>query len=397
MYLLYGKDSKMYLNKISTYKFVANKYTILTVWVIMAVVAAILEWDSNNFSIFRGVFWHTIEQKSLYDVYPQEYFDTNHYGPLFSVIIAPFALIPRWAGLALWHVCITLILYLSIRKSTFNQKQQVFLFWFCTNELFTALALSQFNIVTAALIILTFCLIEKEQDIWGTLCIIIGTFVKLYGIVGLAFFFFSKHKKRFLYGLILWSIVAFIIPMLISNPEYIIGQYKEWYLSIVTKDSSNTFSFYQNISFLGIVRKITTCDTYSDMWLIIPGILIFILPYLRFKQYKNTAFRQMFLASVLMFVVLFSTGSESCSYIIALVGVAIWFIAVTWKRSTLDIAIIIFVFIITSLSPTDIFPTYIKQTIIQPYALKALPVFIVWIKLSFEMCTKDYKVTTKTI
>ena len=105
----------------------------------------------------------------------------------------------------------------------------------------------------------------------------------------------------------------------------------------------------------------------------------------------------MFLASVLMFVVLFSTGSESCSYIIALAGVAIWFIAVPWRRTSLDIAFIIFVFIITSLSPTDIFPTYIKQAIIQPYALKALPVFIVWIKLSYEMCTKDYKGTIKII
>ncbi|MCQ2114134.1 MAG: DUF2029 domain-containing protein [Bacteroidaceae bacterium] len=387
----------MYLNKTSAYRFVTDKHTILAVWVIMAIVAAILEWDSNNFSIFRGVFWHTTEQKSLFDVYPQEYFDTNHYGPLFSIIIAPFALIPRWAGLVLWNVFITLILYWSIRKSTFDQKQQVFIFWFCTNELYTALALSQFNIVTAALIIMSFCLIEKEQDIWGALCIVIGTFVKLYGIVGIAFFFFSKHKKRFLYSLILWSIATFIIPMLLSSPEHIIEQYKEWYLSIVTKDSCNTFSFYQNISLLGIVRKVTACATYSDIWLIIPGLIIFILPYLRFKQYKNTAFRKMFLASVLMFVVLFSTSSESCSYIIALAGVAIWFIAVPWKRSTLDIAIIIFVFIITSLSPTDIFPTYIKQTIIQPYALKALPVFIVWIKLSYEMCTKDYKGTIKII
>ena len=363
----------------------------------MAIVAAILEWDSNNFSIFRGVFWHTTEQKSLFDVYPQEYFDTNHYGPLFSIIIAPFALIPRWAGLVLWNVFITLILYWSIRKSTFDQKQQVFIFWFCTNELYTALALSQFNILTAALIIMSFCLIEKEQDIWGALCIVIGTFVKLYGIVGIAFFFFSKHKKRFLYSLILWSIATFIIPMLLSSPEHIIEQYKEWYLSIVTKDSCNTFSFYQNISLLGIVRKVTACATYSDIWLIIPGLIIFILPYLRFKQYKNTAFRKMFLASVLMFVVLFSTSSESCSYIIALAGVAIWFIAVPWRRTSLDIALIIFVFIITSLSPTDIFPTYIKQAIIQPYALKALPVFIVWIKLSYEMCTKDYKGTIKII
>ncbi|MEG1563893.1 MAG: GtrA family protein [Bacteroides sp.] len=36
----------------------------------------------------------------------------------------------------------------------------------------------------------------------------------------------------------------------------------------------------------------------------------FSLLYLRFKQYKNETFRYAFLASVLLFVVLFSTGSE---------------------------------------------------------------------------------------
>ena len=55
-----------------------------------------------------------------------------------------------------------------------------------------------------------------------------------------------------------------------------------------------------------------------------------------------------------MFVVLFSTGSESSTYIIAFVGVALWFVAVPWKRSRWDIALMIFAFILTSLSPSDL-------------------------------------------
>ena len=46
-----------------------------------------------------------------------------------------------------------------------------------------------------SLIILSYVLIEKEKDFWSACLIILGTFIKLYGIVGLAFFFFSKNLK----------------------------------------------------------------------------------------------------------------------------------------------------------------------------------------------------------
>jgi len=92
----------------------------------------------------------------------------------------------------------------------------------------------------------------------------------------------------------------------------------------------------------------------------------------------------------LLFIVLFSSGSESSGYIIALLGVAIWYSAAPWKRSKLDVALMIFAFILTSLSPTDIFPHYLRSEIIRPFALKALPCAIIWFKLCYELYTKDF-------
>ena len=51
------------------------------------------------------------------------------------------------------------------------------------------------------------------------------------------------------------------------------------------------FSTGQNVSLLGIVRKISGLATYSDLYLIIPGIILFVLPYFRFSQYRNLNFR----------------------------------------------------------------------------------------------------------
>jgi hypothetical protein len=115
---------------------------------------------------------------------------------------------------------------------------------------------------------------------------------------------------------------------------------------------------------------------------------------MRIGQYRHVAFRQTLLASVLMFTVLFSTGSENSTYIIAFVGVALWYCCAPWQRSGWDIALMVLVFIISSLSPGDLFPKAVYRGLIQPYALKALPVTIVWFKLCWEMYTRDYTPAT---
>lgn len=370
--------------------FFSDYRTLFGLWLLLPVIATLLKLSKhNNFLIFRYVYWHTIEQLPLYVAY-DEYWDTNHYGPFFSLVIAPFAILPvRW-GLFFWLIVLSLSLYYAIRKLPFPDRKRIFLYWFCAHELLTALFMSQFNIAIAAIIVATFYCIEKEKDIWAACFIMLGTFVKLYGIVGLAFFFFSKHKVKFLLALLGWALVMFVAPMAISSPDYIISQYVGWWDSLSAKNAENIFSGGQNISLLGMVRKISGCASYSDLWLILGGLIIFGLPYLRIAQYKYKAFRYALLASVLLFVVLFSTGSESSTYIIAFVGVGIWYWSVPWKRSKWDIALMVFAFILTSFSPSDLFPAYLRKEFVQPYALKALPCAIIWFKLSYEMCFRNY-------
>ena len=370
--------------------FLRDYRTLLGLWLLLGVVAALAKLHAhNNFLIFRGVFWHVWQQLPLYEAYPQEYFDVNHYGPLFSLVFAPFAVVPDWLGLVLWCVSLSLFLYVAVRRSTMTQRQQVFILWFCAHELLTALFMQQFNIAIAAIILLAFFLIEKEHDAEAAFFIVLGTLVKLYGIVGLAFFFFSRHKVRFLLSLAGWGALLFALPMLISSPEYIVGQYYDWFVCLTEKNSENLESIAQNISLLGMVHR-TTGLQFSDLWLILPGMLLFAIPYLRLSQYRHVAFRQTLLASVLMFVVLFSTGSESSGYIIALVGVVIWYTAAPWQRGAWDVALLVFVFVLSSLSPSDLFPAYLRREWVQPYALKALPVTVVWLRLCWEMAVRDY-------
>ena len=373
--------------------FFSNPRTLFGLWTLLAVVAGLTKiapHRHNNFLIFRGVFWHTIQKLSLYDFYPTEYNDHNHYGPIFSLVIAPFAVVPDAIGLLCWLVVLALGMYYAVRRLPLEEGRQIFLYWFCAHELLTALQMQQFNIAIAAIIIGSFAAIEKGREVTAAFLIVLGTFVKLYGVVGLAFFFFVKRKPRFILALIGWSVVCFVAPMLISSPEYVVGQYVEWYERLAAKNGENTFSLMQNISLLGMIRKISGSASYSDLLVILPGLALFGLPYLRFGQYRHLAFRYAILSSVLLFVVLFSTGSESSTYIIPFAGIALWYTTSPWKRSGWDVALLVFAFVLSSLSPSDLFPRSLREAYVLPYALKALPPTLIWLRLSYELLTRDY-------
>ena len=373
--------------------FFAQPRTLFGLWTFLAVIAGITKiapHRHNNFLIFRGVFWHTLQKLSLYDFYPKEYNDHNHYGPIFSLVIAPFAVVPDALGLLGWLVVLALGMYYAVRRLPLEEGRQIFLYWFCAHELLTALQMQQFNIAIAAIIVGSFAAIEKGREVTAAFLIVLGTFVKLYGVVGLAFFFFVKRKPRFILALIGWSVVCFVAPMLISSPEYVLGQYVEWYERLAAKNGENTFALMQNISLLGMIRKISGSAAYSDLWVILPGLALFGLPYLRFSQYRHLAFRYGILSSVLLFVVLFSTGSESSTYIIPFAGIALWYVTSPWKRTGWDVALMVFAFVLSSLSPSDLFPRSLREAYVLPYALKALPPTLIWLRLSYELMTRDY-------
>lgn len=100
-----------------------------------------------------------------------------------------------------------------------------------------------------------------------------------------------------------------------------------------------------------------------------------------------------FLCSTLLFMVLFSSGTENSGYLGAMIAVCLWYIGTPTRKTTpvLNTVLFVFCFILTSLSPTDIFPCYIRKTYVIPYALKALPCVLIWFKIVWEQLTLDFQ------
>ena len=151
----------------------------------------------------------------------------------------------------------------------------------------------------------------------------------------------------------------------------------------------------QNISVHGMVQRIFNLPALSQLWVLIPAAVFNLLPLLRFKLLSAKLFQLHYLAVCLISVVIFSSSAESPTYIIAVTGVAIWFILCN-RKNYWNIALLIFVLIITTLSSTDLFPHYIQRNLIAKFAVKALPCFLVWEVLIWKLLLYNFDVNTAT-
>jgi hypothetical protein len=297
----------------------------------------------------------------------------------------PFALLPDVVGMSLWNLANAAFLLFAVYKLPLTNIQKSLILLICAHEFLTSALSFQFNPSISAIVILSYVFIDKKQDFWAAMLIVFGTFIKLYGIVGLAFFFFSANKIKFMLSMLFWAAVFFVLPMLISSPGFIVNSYIDWYERLIVKNNENIYlSNMQDISLMGMIRKLTANPNLPNLPFILGGMLLMGLCYLRISMYKVEKFRLLLLSSVLIFTVIFSTASESPTYIIAFMGFALWF-ALILKPNYAHIFLLVLTLLLSSFSPSDIFPAYLRENFVKPYALKALPLVLVWLCIMYEM------------
>ena len=82
-------------------------------------------------------------------------------------------------------------------------------------------------------------------------------------------------------------------------------------------------------------------------------------------------------------MIIFNHKAESPTYIIAMTGVAVWIAC--QKMKVENLVLLVFALVFTSLSPTDLFPAYIREHYVRPYNLKVLPCVLIWLKITYDL------------
>jgi hypothetical protein len=332
----------------------------------------------NNYQIFEQSFYHLLDNKDLYILYPEEYWDLYKYSPTFSAFFGVFAVFPDWLGLSLWNLVNAFILVGAIYYlPKFTVYQKGIMTALFVLELLTSIQSEQSNGLMAGLLVLAFGLLEKRYYFWATMCLAFTVFIKLFGIVGFAMLLFYPNKLK----LTFYTIISFILLLLVPFVFIDLDQYLlliDSYAKMLANDHSVSYGF----SVMGVLHSWLNIE-FNKFVVVGLGAIVFLLPCMRFKLYSNYYFKILALCSILLWVIIFNHKAESPTFIIAMAGVAIWY--VSENRNKLDLSLLLLAMLLTSLSPTDLFPKFLRDHYVIPFSLKALPCILIWIKIVYEM------------
>lgn len=331
----------------------------------------------NNYVIFKQSFFHLLEQKDLYQLYPQEHWDLYKYSPSFAVLMAPMSLLPDGVGLYVWNSLNVLVLFFALWKLPGqSSKTRLYMLGFILLELITSTQNSQSNALIAGLLIFALIFLERNQVSLAALFIVLTVFIKLFGLVAFALFLLYPNKAKAAAYTIGWTLLLAALPLAFVPFDYLVFLYKSWLNLLQTDHGIST-----GISVAGWLS--TWFGVEAKTGVVLLGVLLFCLPLLNYKAFKEWNYKLLFLSSILIWVIIFNHRAESATYVIAVSGVAIWFFSQRQKPENVVLVLLAFVF--TVLSPTDLFPKYIRVNYVVPYVLKAVPCILIWAKIIFEL------------
>ena len=334
--------------------------------------------DYNNYRIFKFSFGHLVQGKDLYGVYPGEHWDFYKYSPTFALLMGAIAWLPDVAGLSVWNLLNALALFFAIRKLPFSVTAQCLLLWFIANDLFGCFANAQSNGIMAGLVIAAYVCMQGGKPMWATLWLVLATFIKVYGAIGFCLFLFYPDKVKFILYAAMWTIIFAALPLLVTPFSTLTWQYHSW-LALMKADASTTGTGLSVAGWLQTWFGLNNVKSYVTMI----GMVLFVLPFARFRLYRHELFKLLVVASMLIWVIVFNHKAESPTYVIAVAGVGIWYFAMPragWRTALLFVTLVF-----TSLSTTDLFPPAVRTAFIYPYDIKAVPCIIVWFVVFAEL------------
>jgi hypothetical protein len=332
----------------------------------------------NNYIIFKQAHHHLISGTDLYKAYPEEQWDLYKYSPAFALFFGGFAYLPDFLGLTLWNLLNALLLALAVYFLPLpDDRTKSFILLACLIELVTSMQNEQSNPMIAGLLVLAFGLLQRDKFVAAAFCIVFSVYVKIFGLVGFALFLFYPHKWKLILWSLFWGAFLFVVPLIAVAPVHLKALYADWGRLLISDESSS-----YGLSVMGLIRSWTGWE-FRKMMVVGLGALVFLLPFLRFRQYGNYWFKLTALCSVLLWIVIFNHKAESPTFIIAMTGVAIWFFS--GSRNRLNTVLFILALIFTSLSPTDIFPPWVREHFFRPYLIKVIPCILIWVKIVWDM------------
>ncbi len=336
----------------------------------------------NNFIIFKYSFWHLVNGQDLYIEHLTDQYDLFKYSPAFALAMAPFALLPNWLGLVVWNLLNTgLLLWAVFKLKLFTDTQKQIALLLIFFETLTSLQSAQTNVMMVALFLFAYHFFETEKPQWAALMLMLSVFIKLFGLILFPLFLLYKYKEKFIVWSAVWFMLLLAIPLLVVNMNQLLHLYISWW-NMLQQDHSVSFG----LSVMGWLKTWFFIEPNKTL-VVGLGLLVLLVSILIHIKTTDWTKRALLFASSLIWVIIFNHKAESSTFNIALVGVAIYYLVV--PPGKLKNGLLIFCLLFTSLSPTDLFPPYVRVHIVTPYVLKAVPCIFIWFHINYLLFSRE--------
>lgn len=333
----------------------------------------------NNFLIFKYSFKHIISESPLYLWNKEECYDLFKYTPTFALFFGLFSWGGDLVGLLLWSLINSLLPFYAILKLVSTVRQRIFGFSvLLIGESLTSLLNSQSNGIVLGLMILALASFQKGRDYSAVSFILMCAFIKVFGILLFALYWFRREKLKVVipFALILGLSLLFL-PLIVVQFEYLKEQYFSWF-KLLSRDSTRFVKY-------SVMGWIQSWFHLSPNKVILLGIGLFIQSLFVITQ-RAPSITQTIQWGALWVVwsVIFNHMAESATFVIAIGGMMVYGL-LQHQLSKMDLLIWFLVILFTILGPTDIYPVNWRIWIVETAQLKVFPVILFWVYATYKL------------
>ena len=360
------------------------KVSVFLLGLVVAFVATLLETLRQRYMNYLVYTDSTLDFWNGINPYTQHFVDEHGryflYTPVFSVLFAPIAFLPKWLGPFVWNLTNYTLFSLSVftlPKQYDAYKLKIFLFLLLILE--QSIFPFQFNIVVAYCFLFAFTLLERGKAFWAVLLIMISATTKVYGIVELLLLFcYQKPFQNLCYATLL-GMLLLILPVLKTGFDGLLPCYENWW-NMLSQHQSN--AFYVSLLYAYPLRYVL--DYYRIVQLITFGVVVMLF-FLQYRRWSDFKFRATILGVLMGWIIVFGDSSETHTYLIALAGYMLWY----WLQATytlFDKVLFWALFVFFGIIPVDVFvPTSVHQFLNNTLYIDVYLYALVWCKMTLSL------------
>jgi hypothetical protein len=235
----------------------------IVLWIVLAaavcVKSIVQKGEHSVYTVYVSGSRHWWADQPLHARYP-EFVDIYRYSPTFAVVFTPFSLLPDWLGAGLWgvlNIAVTLFaLRLLVRKilpGAWPPRREAWFLGLTALGSMSGIWSGQINSLLLALII--FAAVAIKHNRWWTASFLLAlpVFIKIWPMA-VVLLLIACWPRQLSWRFIIFAAALALLPFLTRPFNVVVGQYQEWYFSLIKQDQSrwpgfrDAWTIWENIS-----------------------------------------------------------------------------------------------------------------------------------------------------